>query len=312
MSADPLILVAGEALYDIWVDAAGDLHGRAGGGPFNAARTLARLERPVAYLGRLSRDPAGAALTRMLAADGVGLAAAVATDDPTTLALADVGPDGSARYTFYERGTAAPGLTPEAALAAVDALGAPVSVLHVGTLGLTLEPVAQATEAVVERLAAGALVFVDPNCRPWAIPDRDAYRARLDRVLARGHVVKVSEEDLAYLDPGRPADEAARALLDRGPTVALLTLGADGVLVVTADGSHPVPAPRAAVVDTIGAGDAFGGGFLAWWHGRGLGAAQLGDTPRVLEATAFGATVAARTCERAGATPPYLAELDAR
>jgi fructokinase len=70
-----------------------------------------------------------------------------------------------------------------------------------------------------------------------------------------------------------------------------------------------VAAPRVAVVDTIGAGDAFGGGFLAWWHGRGLGAAELADTALVVKAAAFGAVVAARTCERAGASPPLLADL---
>jgi fructokinase len=308
--ADPLILVAGEALYDTWVDEAGEMHGRPGGGPFNAARTIARLRQPVAYLGRLSRDPAGAALERMLRDDGVGLDATVRTDDPTTLALADIGPDGSARFTFYERGTSAPGLVPAEALAAVAALAAPVGVLHVGTLGLTLEPVAAATEAVVDRLAGEALVFVDPNCRPWAIADPAAYRARLNRVLARGDVVKVSDDDLAFLDPDRSAEDAARALLDHGPAVALLTRGADGVLAVTGAGSFAVGAPHADVVDTIGAGDAFGGGFLAWWRGHGLGAAELADTDRVLQATAFGAAVAARTCERAGAAPPFLEELD--
>jgi fructokinase len=173
-----------------------------------------------------------------------------------------------------------------------------------------LEPIADATEAVVDRLAGQALVFVDPNCRPWAITDPAAYRARLARVLAHGDIVKVSEDDLAFLDPERPAEDATRALLDLGPTVALLTRGSAGVLVVTAAGSFPVPAAPAEVVDTIGAGDAFGGGFLAWWRARGLCAADLVDTDRVLEATAFGAIIAARTCERPGALPPLLEELD--
>jgi fructokinase len=240
----------------------------------------------------------------------VSLGAIVRSEDPTTLAAADIGPDGSARWRFYERGTAAPGLTPDDALAAVAALDAPVGILHVGTLGLVLEPVATATEAVVDRLAGDAMVFVDPNCRPWAIADPEGYRARLERVLRRAHVVKVSEEDLEYLDPGRETTAAARALLGLGPAVALVTRGADGVLVVTASEAIAVPAPHADVVDTIGAGDAFGGGFLAWWRGRGLGAGDLADTASVVAATTFGALVAARTCERAGASPPLLAELD--
>jgi len=242
----------------------------------------------------------------MLAADGVRLDAVVRTDEPTTLAVAELDETGSARYRFYERATSAPGLTPEAALAVLPPA---VGILHVGSLGLTLEPMATALEAVVEELGGQALVMVDPNVRPWVISDADTYRRRLRRVLARSDVVKVSEEDLAWLEPQRSAAAAARMLLQAGPRVVLLTRGPDGVQVVTGAGDVPVPAPNIEVVDTIGAGDAFSGGFLAWWRGQGLGREQLSDQDAVVEAAAFGALVAARTCERAGASPPYLHEV---
>ena len=137
--------------------------------------------------------------------------------------------------------------------------------------------------------------MVDPNVRPSIIGDADTYRRRLRRVLGRSDVVKVSEEDLAWLEPQRSAADAARMLLQAGPRVVLLTRGADGVQVVTGAGDVPVPAPDVEVVDTIGAGDAFGGGFLAWWRAQGLGREQLGDQDAVVEAAAFGALVAART-----------------
>jgi fructokinase len=70
-----------------------------------------------------------------------------------------------------------------------------------------------------------------------------------------------------------------------------------------------VPAPSVEVVDTIGAGDAFGGGFLAWWRSRSLGREQLDDQSTVVEAATFGALVAAHTVARAGASPPYLHEV---
>src|SRR5829696_577964 len=300
------VLVGGEALFDLVLDGAGEIRGHAGGGPFNAARTVARLGQPSHFLGRLSRDRLGRTLAGMLTADGVGLDAVVETDDPTTLALAEVDDLGVARYRFYDRGTSAPGLDTEAALAA---LPASVAILHVGTLGLTLEPMASALAEVAARLADTALISVDPNIRPWVITDGDAYRERLRGVLGHSHVVKVSEEDVDWLYPGRPAPEAARALLDDGPAVALLTRGGDGALVVTADDEVPVAAPKVDVVDTIGAGDAFGGGFLAWWRARELGPEALADLDKVVEATAFGCLVAARTCARAGAFPPHLHEL---
>jgi fructokinase len=303
-----VILVGGEALFDLVLqDGVEDLHGHPGGGPFNAARTIGRLEQPVAYLGRLSTDRFGERLWAMLVEDGVDLRCIVRTDEPTTLALAEVDHEGVARYRFYERGTAAPGLTPEAALAV---LPDGVRFVHVGTLGLTLEPIATALEAVVERLAGSALIVVDPNCRPWVIKDRDAYQARVRRVLSHSHVLKVSEEDLAYLEPDLPAVEGVRALMEHGPAVGLLTRGPNGAVVITRSAEVMVPAPRAKVVDTIGAGDAFGGGFLGWWSERGLGRDALAKIDTVVEATRFACLVAARTCSRPGASPPYRHELE--
>jgi fructokinase len=304
----PVIVVAGEALVDLVPDGDRGLRAHPGGGPFNTARTIARLERPVAYLGRLSRDRFGQRLRAMLAGDGVRLDSVVTTDEPTTLALAEVDAQGGATYRFYERGTSAPGLTTEAALAA---LPAEVDALHVGTLGLALEPVATALEAVVERVAGTALVALDPNIRPDVLEDPAAYRARLRRIVAHTDLVKASHEDLAWLDPDRPPVAAARALLDHGPAAAIVTRGGEGAVVVMRDGEVEVAAPPVEVVDTIGAGDAFGGALLAWWHREGLGPAALADRDALVEATRFACLVAALTCARAGASPPTLAELEA-
>ncbi len=305
-SAGGRIVVAGEALCDLVPDADGRLLVHPGGGPFNTARTVARLGRPVAFVGRLSTDGFGRRLEALLASDGVGLDAVARTEDPTTLALVELDGAGAASYRFYARGTSAPGLTPEAALAAVSR---GVAALHVGTLGLALEPIAATLETVVERVAGRTLVMVDPNCRPDAAPDEAVYRARLERVIARADIVKVSDEDLAWLRPETPPEAAARDLLCRGPALVLLTRGAHGAVAVTPAGEHRVDAPAAQVVDTIGAGDAFGGAFLAWWHARGHTRAECADPQDVRAATAFACVVAARTCERAGADPPRLSEL---
>jgi len=297
------IVVGGEALIDL-VPHADQLAAHPGGGPYNTARTLARLEQDVHYLGCLSDDGFGATLRAHLEEDGVRLDTVVPTTKPTTLALAEVDSVGGASYRFYTDGTSAPSVTPEAALAA---LPADVDFLHVGTLGLIMQPVASALQAVVEAVADRALVMVDPNCRPTFIPDRDAYRDSLDKTLRHAHVVKVSGDDLEYLTPGLGVAEAARAL---GAGVALVTLGGDGALVVTREDEFTVAAPKITVVDTIGAGDAFGGGFLAYWARAGLTREALEDRDAVRAATTFACVVAARTCERAGASPPRYSDLD--
>jgi fructokinase len=306
VSGDGVIVVGGEALIDLVVGPDGELGAHPGGGPFNTARTLSRLEQPVFYLGRISEDRFGERLRGELADDGVRLDAVVPTSDPTTLALAETDAHGAASYRFYTEGTSAAGLTTEDAL---DALPDGVGLLHVGTLGLVLEPMATALEAVIAAVAEHALVMLDPNCRPSLIPDRAAYRRRLGTTLRRSHVVKASVDDLVWLEPDIPPADAARGLLAEGPAAVLMTDGGEGVQVITADGQHHVPAPPIEVVDTIGAGDAFSGGFLAWWRMQGLGAENLRSLDSVLAATEFACEVAARTCERAGASPPRLEEL---
>lgn len=300
MSAGELIVVAGEALVDLVSPGDGTLAAHPGGGPFNTARALGRLERPIAYLGRVSTDAFGEQQMRLLADDGVRLDAVVRTDDLTELALAELDAGGNATYRFYVGGTAAPGLTPDAAL---DALPGGVGYLHVGTLGP--EPLAAALEALAERVAGSGLVMVDPNCRPDAIADEERYRVRIRRVIGHSDVVKVSDDDLAYLAPG----EDARALLDWGAAVVLLTLAEKGAVVVTREGEHAVAPVQVEVADTIGAGDAFSGGFLAWWSERGLGAGDLADAGTVVEATRHAARVAALACAKPGANPPYRSEL---
>jgi fructokinase len=63
------------------------------------------------------------------------------------------------------------------------------------------------------------------------------------------------------------------------------------------------------VVDTVGAGDAFGGAFLAWWSGRELTRSDLHREDAVREALCAAVEVASFTCTRAGADPPWLAEV---
>ncbi len=299
------ILVGGEALFDLVHESAGTLRAHAGGAALNTARTLGRLERDVHYLGCLSDDGFGSQLRAALTDDGVKLDTVVDTSLPTTLALVELDAGGSASYRFYSEGTSAPALEPDTAL---SVLPDNVEMLHVGTLALVMEPTAIALQAVVEAVSATALVMVDPNCRPTFIPDQGTYRRSMAATLQYAHVVKVSLEDLDYLEPGRTPTEAARALLDDGPAVVLVTKGGDGATIVTPSAEIHVPAPAARVIDTIGAGDAFGGGFLTWWNLRGT---ELTDLEALREATRFACIVAARTTERPGAEPPRLAEVEA-
>jgi fructokinase len=309
-----VIVVAGESLIDLAVRADGSVTATPGGGPYNVARALGRLGMEVAFLGRISTDPFGRILRAGLAADGVDDGCITRTDDPTMLAVAEIDADGSAAYRFHAHETAAVGL----ALRDVpDGLPAATTALHVGSLGLALEPMAATIEWLVLDALPAVLVVADPNVRPAAIDDPSLYRARLDRLLRRVDAVKVSTEDLAWLEPDREPVDAARLLLDRGVAIVLLTDGPRPVRVVTTRGAAVDAAvdvavldvPDVPVVDTIGAGDAFLAGFLAAWTRAGRGRAELRDRDAVLAATRFAIEIGTRTVGRAGAAPPTSAEL---
>jgi fructokinase len=154
------------------------------------------------------------------------------------------------------------------------------------------------------------MVFLDPNCRPGLIDDPAAYRRHLASLARRADVIKVSDDDLAWLEPSADPLAAARGLFSNvRPRVVLVTFGPRGSVILTRDSRVTVESPRIAVIDTIGAGDAFGGGFIAWWQERRLAPSALDDPAAVLEATRFASRVAASTCARRGADPPYLAEV---
>jgi fructokinase len=305
-----MIAVVGEALIDLIVDGGGEVAARPGGGPFNTARTLARLGAKTTFLGRLSGDGFGRMLRRRLAEDGVELAVAAPAEEPTALAVADFCPSGEISYGFYVAGTAAVSVEyPMLAAALPDCLTA----VHVGTLALAMDPLAAAVERLLlTDLPPDAMVMVDPSCRPALIADREAYLDRFERILHRVDVVKVSVDDLGYLCPGVPVEVAATTLLDDKLALVIVTDGPHPARAFLPGGEVSVCVPPVPVVDTAGAGDAFSGAFLAWWSATGLGRNDLWSAKQVVRALRAAARVAALTCTRAGAEPPSRAEVIAK
>jgi fructokinase len=302
-----MILVAGESLIDLIVGPDHGVHASPGGGPFNAVRTIARLGQPTRFLGRFSDDPFGQLLTGKLAQDGVELAIPGWVAEPTALAIVAVGGLGVPEYWFHVAQTAGFVLDQPTAQ---RALRADVTAVHVGSLGLVVDPMASELERLVQRLSPDVLLLLDPNWRAQAIPDADAHRARLRRLLLRTDILKTSTEDLSFLVPGRGIADAARILLDWGARCVLVTDGPSSIHAFTDGDQIAVQVPPVEVVDTVGAGDAFGGAFLAWWAERGLARENLAHSPQLLAAVTAAARVASLTCARAGAEPPWRHELD--
>ncbi len=294
-----MILAAGEALMDLVPQGAAYLP-RPGGAPLNVAVTLARLGVQAGFLGGLARDAFGRRIQQHLEASGVRLDYAVEVDRPTPLALVTL-EAGEPQYAFYLEGTAfmlerLPGLGPEVRAVCLGGLAtacAPVDALFAGLL------------------EAGRFVALDPNVRPAAIRDPGRYRERFAAWVPRVDLLKVSAADLAWLFPDTPPQAAARRLQEAGARVVVLTLGARGAVAFLPEGTVRVAAPRVRVVDTVGAGDAFLGGLLAFWDRAGLLDRPFAPgLEATREALAFAARVAALTCTCPGADPPRAADVE--
>lgn len=300
-------MVCGEALIDMIRTGDGVERAAPGGGPFNTARALARLGVPTAFLGHLSDDHFGRELAKLLVADGASIELASVGPEPTTMALAEIDSNGFAEYRFVVDGTSAPNLTLEMLPAS---LAPEVNALCIGTLGLVLEPMAGTVVELVRREHGRRLVMLDPNIRVELVDNDSDYRARLESLIAASTVVKASDSDLAWLEPGSDYRAVADQLLDRGVRLVVVTLGAQGAF-----GAHRgiwvhVTAPSVQVVDTVGAGDAFGAGLLAWLHDHDLIHPELQLAEDQLRAALDYACLAASlTCARAGADPPWKREM---
>ncbi|RCH69731.1 carbohydrate kinase [Streptomyces sp. SDr-06] len=295
-----MIVVAGESLIDLVPrhpgDPLGPLVPRPGGGPYNTAVALGRLGAGAAFCSRVSTDGFGEALLAGLHSAGVDTSLVQRGPEPTTLAVATLAPDGSARYGFYADGTA------DRLFELPPQLPPSVSALALGTCSLVLEPGASAYEALLRRESArGVLTLLDPNIRPGLIPDPDAYRARFRSWLPHVSLLKLSEEDALWL--GGTVTEWLAA----GPRAVVLTRGAGGLTVHTARGAeHSVPAGRVEVVDTIGAGDTVNAALL-----HRLPTARALASANWPEVLGYASRAAAMTCAREGAQPPTAKELAA-
>ncbi|MGW3041328.1 carbohydrate kinase family protein [Kitasatospora sp. NPDC001159] len=288
-SPDSHVLVIGECVADVVrTDGAPDVV-HPGGSPANLAYGLARLGRPAALLTELGADDNGRLIREHLESAGVEVRVAEVSRTPSAVVRLDG--RGRAQYTFDIGWTLPP----------TDLASAP-GAIHLGSIGAVTEPGAASVLALVERWCGRAQVSYDPNVRPALMGERAEAVRRVERCVALSDLVKASDEDLAWLYPGEPAEAVAERWLTLGPTLVAVTLGAEGAFAVGLDGGREqAPAVPVPVADTVGAGDSF---MAALLHARASGTGLAGCLTQAV-------TAAALTVSRPGANPPSAAELAA-
>jgi len=304
-----MFVVVGEALVDLVGQRGGrTLAAHPGGSPANVALGLGRLGVAVTLKTRLGRDSFGEMVRGHLEASGVRVEGGASEGFSTSLAIATLAA-GIASYDFrieWDVGDLSP-------------LPVETRCLHTGSLATALAPGKESVFDLVEREHGRGRVTIsyDPNVRPALQGEPARARADIERLVTLSHVVKVSDEDLRWLYPGRSDEEVAQDWLASGPAVVVVTRGGAGVYAVAAGlelrrGAVPID-----LVDTVGAGDSFTSGLLdGLWRADLIGAARRDALAAIDQATLESvveeaALIAAITCSRPGADPPTRAELDA-
>ena len=274
-----------------------------GGGPANTAKALARLGHDVQFIDGISTDEYGVAARKELLDDEVKLDLALTSDKPTCLAIISLDANGGASYEFKIDGTA----TFDFDLKWLpDPSRYKPQVLHIGTLVTVIQPGADVLYDWAMQVAEFAPIVFDPNIRPSVMGDHDLYEAAVEKWAALSSVIKVSDDDMAWLYPGQKYEDVAKRWLNDGAALVVVTRGSNGIIGFTADGSVEVDGAKITVADTVGAGDTVGAIIVEAMIEKGI----LALTGDVLKATLHRAAVAAGiTCSRKGAQPPYKHEL---
>jgi fructokinase len=297
------IWVCGEVLIDLIPDGSGERVPHVGGGPANTAKALARLGHEVYFIDGISSDKYGQMSRQELTDDEVKLDLALNSEKPTCLAIVSLNESGGASYEFEIDGTATFDFS---ASWLPDPSRYKPSVLHIGTLVTVIQPGADVLYDWAMQVAEFAPIVFDPNVRSVVMDDRDKYLVAVERWVAISSVVKVSDDDMAWLYPGQQHADVAKRWISDGAALVVVTRGAEGLVGFTSDGSVEVPGVKVDVADTVGAGDTVGAIIVEAMIEKGI----LNLTGDTLKAVLNRAAIAAGiTCSRKGAQPPYKHEL---
>ena len=255
-----------------------------GGAPCNVLAMLKKLGRSCLFVGKVGRDMFGDMLEAVVREAGICTGGLVRDDAArTTLAFVKKLPDGDRDFSFYRNPGADMALTEEEV---PEALLARCRVFHFGSLSMTHEGVRRATRRAVSLAkAGGALISFDPNLRPPLWADLEEARAQIAWGLGQCGVLKIADNELAFMTGETDFDRGAAILRARFPNSRLccVTAGPEGSYAYYEDKRVYVPACRlGGTVETTGAGDTFCACALHFVLDRGLEGLSEGDLEKML------------------------------
>lgn len=286
------ILAIGEPLYE-FVET--EIDGRTvylpgiGGDVSNVAVAASRQGAKVGVFTHLGCDDFGVAIRDLWDREGIDRSSVEFPEQTQTgIYFINYGEDGH-RFSYRRAGSAAslvtPGDLPERQLAEAR-------LIHVSGISQAISDKAADTvfTAIARMKAKGGLVSYDTNFRESLWP-LDRARATIHAAIAGADIARPGLDDARKLTGLDGADEIADFYLALGCGIVAMTLGKGGVLVATKAERRTIPARRVDAVDATGAGDCFGGAFLAEWllHRDPFRAADYANAAAALKTLGQGA-----------------------
>ena len=314
LSEKPMKLVAiGEALIDFIPDKTGcafdqvtAFSPKLGGAPANVCGAFSRLTGKSAILTKLGKDPFGNKILKELGEAGIDTSNVVTTDEANTaLAFVSLEEDGNRTFSFY-RNPSADMLLKENEIS--DEMFDDIFALHFCSVSLGDFPMKDAHRAAIEKARAkGALISFDPNLRFPLWKSEEDLRAAVKEFIPKADILKLSDEEIAFITGKDDIDDAAAELFEQGVKLIVYTRGKDGAVLKTANASGQAAGVAVKAVDTTGAGDAYIGSLL--WYLKSIGV-TVKDLTELTEAelsegAAFANKYCAVTITKPGAIPSY-------
>lgn len=307
-------LICGEALFDIFEQGTysdpkqADYQARIGGSPYNVAMGLARMGQHVAFFSGISSDFFGLRLRQAIAQENIADWALVTKDNPTTLSFVALDEAGSPEYAFFNRQAADISLIQTDIPPLQDAN----KIIHAGSYSLVVPPTSATILALMEQ-NRGKFISIDPNIRPTVEPDMGVWRNHLYKLLPYANLIKVSAEDLTFLDPSTSILDTAHHWLQQGPELIIITDGGDRVTALNAQTRVTFKPEPVKIVDSVGAGDTFMAATLYHLYNHGFVDKSLKALSEqdLIALMAFASKAAGVTCSRRGADLPTLTEINA-
>ena len=306
----PKIAVIGEGVIDRFVTP--DSHiDVIGGSGLNTAVAMKRAGADAVWFTRLANDSNGLAISQYAKSEGVLANSPIYGDEAASLVEVTLKADGQPNYRFALEGAV------DWAWDATELSGLAQSfdVIQISSLSAVLDPGAALILSTIQALRNNSnppLISYDPNARPSATKDEkqaNQMRTRIKSMVENSDLVKVSDEDLTWLNPDADPIETAKQWSTLGPKLLVLTRGAHGSKAFS-NGQEisSIASQSIEVKDTVGAGDT----FMAWL------VAQIAtefncliptESNHITSLLEKASRAAAITCSREGCKPPHANEV---